>query len=252
MVVGSSLESAKTALGRRRSLTLAVDHLRLALLQENDLFRDLSKAEVDRIARRLPMVMRHRGDIVHRPELEVEALYIVKAGTVAIYRLAHDGRKVVVALVGPGGVFGEMPLIGLRMGATFAEAAEDAALCVISRTNLEDLLMEYPQVSIGLLRALSRRLLAMEERIEELAVLSVPARVARLLLRPADPSGVIVGFSREELAALLGAARETVSRAIADFRNRGIIESQRRYLRVVDRARLRELCEQDSSGVPSR
>jgi len=233
---------------KTRTLPAEVERLRLALLHQNDLFRGMPKEEVEAIGSRLPMVTARRGQVVFQPGVTGEALFLVKTGRVSIYRLAHDGRKVVLALLGPGGAFGEMPFVGQSMDDAYAEVVEDAALCIMSRVDLEDLLSRRPEIGIGLVRALARRVREMEDRLEELAVRSVPARVARLLLKLSDAAGAVEGFSHQELADLLGTSRETVSRALVEFRNQGLIEIERRHLRILDRERLQALADELGEG----
>lgn len=221
-------------------LSPEVKRLRLALLRESDLFHGIDEEEVDVIAQRLPMATCRSGQIIYAPGETGEALFVLKSGSVRIYRLAADGRKLVLASVGPGSVFGEMGSLGQSMTGSFAEATEDATVCIMSRVDVEEYLVGHPQVALRMIRMLSAQLNDVEDRLEQVSFLPVPVRVGRLLLKLANADGEVEGFSHSELADLVGTSRETVSRAIVDFKRLGLVTSDRRCTRVVDAGGLEE------------
>ncbi len=110
-------------------VTSRTAELRNALLSKNDLFRGLAETEMMEIGDRLPMATADRGSLIYTPRETPEALFLLKAGHVRIYRLAEDGRKLVLATVGPGTAFGEMSLLGQTMTGSFAEAVDDRTVC---------------------------------------------------------------------------------------------------------------------------
>ncbi len=218
-----------------------VDRLRARLLSENDLFRGMAADEMNAIAGRLPMATCKRGQLLYAPGETGEALFILKAGQVRLYRIAADGRKLVLATVGPGAVFGEMAAIGQSMTDSFAEAVDDSVVCIMSRIDIEQVMLEYPSVAVQLVRVLSGRLHEAEKRLEQFAFAPVPERVARLLLSLAH-GGEVAGYSHQELADMIGTSRETVSRAMVDLKTAGILEIDRRCIRLLDIEALRRQC----------
>ncbi len=211
---------------------------RVALLRSHELFHGVPEQFVARLGARLPMMTARRGTVVYHPGVTPEGLFLLKSGRVALYRLTSGGRKVVVGILEPGATFGDMPTVAQRMGGTFAETIEDSAICVMSRQDIQELLREHPSAALAILQSVARRLRAAEDELENVAVRSVPARLARLLLRLARNSGRIEGFSHQELAELLGTTRETVWRTLNEFERAGLVTAERRSIAIADAAGL--------------
>jgi CRP/FNR family transcriptional regulator, cyclic AMP receptor protein len=160
-----------------------------AYLSKVEIFQDLSPSEMEHLERVTAMVTCEPGRVFYNPNEPAEVLFILKRGEVAISRVSPVGKKLIVETVGPGAIFGEMAIIGQRMYQTFAEALTECVICVMSRTDVEELLLADPQVAVRLVWALSDRLAQAEARIEEMAFTGVPARLASLLLRIASGDG---------------------------------------------------------------
>ncbi|MFQ5382256.1 MAG: Crp/Fnr family transcriptional regulator [Dehalococcoidia bacterium] len=213
------------------------ERLRASLLSENDLFRGLNEAEMEDIACLLPMVAYHSGAVLYEPGMTDERLFLLKQGSVQIYRLTADGRKLVVASVGPGSAFGEMAFLGQTLGGSFAEVTADSAVCVMDRKDIENVLRNHPTVAIQLVGMMAERLRKAEDRLEQMAFAPVPARVARLLLDLADEDEVC-GHSHQDLAEMVGTSRETVSRVLEDLKAGGVVSVDRRALQILNREAL--------------
>ena len=111
----------------------------------------------------------------------------------AAREVAEEGKKLVTATLEPGSVFGEMALAGQGMNGSFAEAAEDCDLCLMSRADIQRVSHEYPTVALQLLEGMARRLDDAEERRAGVAYKSVPDRIAATLLRLSGPDNRPVG-----------------------------------------------------------
>lgn len=217
---------------------------KIGYLSETDVFRDLNDAEMAELDRMTSMTVCRRGRVFYAPGETGEVLFVLKRGRVNLYRITADGRKLVTAAIGAGTIFGEMSLIGQGMRESFAEAATDCTLCVMSRADLEHVLTTYPQVALRLVEALAARLESTEERLETLAFKAVPARLAEALLRLAGPDGTeIDGVTHQDLAELIGAYRETTTKILNEFRARDVLELHRLRIRIVDRDALQRLAE---------
>ena len=151
-----------------------------------------------------------------------------------LYRVAPDGRKLVVATLGAHTIFGEMGLLGQAMYGCYAEAAEESLICVLSRSDLLGLIRRNPEVGLRLLAEIGGRLQRREEELEALAFRGLPARLASLLLREADAYGTVAGYSHQELAERLGTYRETVSQLLGRFRVEGLVAVEPRRIRLLD------------------
>lgn len=209
------------------------ERLRARLLSENDLFKGLPEADMAALAEKLPMATSHRGQLIFTPGETGEVLFVLKAGNVRLYRLAADGRKLVLANLGPGTVFGEMSVLGQSMTDSFAEAVDECVLCLMSRVDIEQVMLEHPRVAVRMVGLLSKRLHEAENKLEQMAFTPVPERVARLLLTLAQGNEV-PGYSHQELADMIGTSRETVSRALVDLKIAGIIGIDRRCIQLLD------------------
>lgn len=214
---------------------------KLALLSETDIFRDLSQRDMAEIERMTAMTTCKRGRVFYTPGETGEALFVLKRGRVNLYRITPDGKKLIVAAVGPGTVFGEMSLVGQGMHDTFAEAADECTLCVMSRSDLEHLLISKPQIALRFLELLANRLSDVETRLETVAFKGVPARLAAELLRLAADGDRVDGVSHQDLADSVGAYRETVTRVLNEFRRDGLIDLDRLAIYVRDGERLKAL-----------
>ncbi len=216
---------------------------KLGYLLETEVFRPLSEPERTWLAESTTMVSCERGRVFYTPDEPGEVVFILKRGRVDLYRIAPDGRKLVVATLGPHTIFGEMGLLGQGMYGCYAEAAEDSLICVLSRADLQALIRRNPEVGLRLLAELGARLREREEELEALAFRSLPARLATLLLREADIYGTIDGYTHQDLAERLGTYRETVSQLLGRFRSEGLVAVEPRRIRLLDRSGLEAYAE---------
>ncbi|MBI1886037.1 MAG: Crp/Fnr family transcriptional regulator [Chloroflexi bacterium] len=176
----------------------------------------------------------HGGDLIVEPSRDREVLYFLEEGEVQVYHRTPHGHQVDAAVLGPGAVFGDMPIVGHSMRFAYAEALTDVELAVIDRGTVERLLMTRPRVALALLDVLGNRLREAEVMLGEMAFGSVPARVAALLARRYQEEGSVIALSQEELARELGAPRGETREALAALEACGLIRAGRRRVYVVD------------------
>lgn len=218
---------------------------KIGYLQMVDIFQDLTEAEIEEIDRATTLSSCRRGKIFYMPEDTSQVLFLLKEGQVQLYRISPDGKKLVIATIGPGAVFGEMALIGQGMHNTFAEATDDCVLCVMSREDVERLLITKPKVALRIFEALGDRLKETEARLEELAFKGIPARLASLLLQLADERGsnTITGMTHQDLGEQIGTYRETTTQTLNAFKADGLIEIGRKRITILDREGLQRIAE---------
>lgn len=221
-----------------------VREAKTAFLSETELFRDLQPRDLDDIERSTTMSSCQRGRVFYTPGESDEVLFILKSGRVHLSRVTAEGKRLITTTLEPGAVFGEMSLIGQGMLDSYAEAAEDCTLCVMSRADLERLLREHPSVAIHLLEILARRLVEAEERLADVAYKSVPARIATVLLRLSDGGRAPVRLSQQDVADMVGTYRETATRVLNEMRADGLVTLSRMQIVVADRERV-DLLAQD-------
>ncbi len=204
-------------------------------LETMALFEGLSQDDLKQVGHHTRLVEHAAGYIFYMPDEPAEVMFILKQGRVQLYRMSPDGRKLVVAVMQPGAVFGHMSLIGQGLHNTYAEALDDCVICVWSREEVERLLVRKPEVSLRFLDALGKRLMQAEKRLTDRAFKRIPARLAGLLLslREGDDSDVH-GYTHQGLADMLGTYRETVTQTLTDFKERGLIDVGRKRITLLD------------------
>ncbi len=209
---------------------------KISYLSMIEIFQDLSpdqKAEIDHAT---TMTTCESGRIFYMPEDTGEVLFLLKKGRVQLYRMTMAGKKIVVATLDAGAIFGEMALIGTGMHNTYAEAVDDCLICVMSRVDLERLILQHPKVGLRLMQSIGTRLSSTEQRLEEIAFKSIPARLAGLLLRITNDSEntIIKGYTHQDLAEILGTYRETTTQTLNEFKTKGLIKIGRKRIELLD------------------
>ena len=187
-----------------------------------------------------------RGDAIFTEGEPGDRMYVILNGKVKLGQTSTDGRESLLAVLGPGEVFGELSLFDPGPRTATATAVTDVVVIGLGHDNLRPWLAGRPEVAESLLQALAQRLRRTNETLADLVFSDVPGRVAKLLLELADkfgqpgPDGILVhhDLTQEELAQLVGASRETVNKALADFTQRGWIVVDQREVVLVDMERL--------------
>lgn len=218
---------------------------KMRYLSELTVFQDLTAREMEELNRITTMSTVQKGRVFYRPEEPGEVLFILKEGRVQLYRISPEGKKLVITTLGEHTLFGEMALLGAKMHNTFAEAVEDCLICVMSRTDLERLILNKPQVALRLLEITGKRLREAEERLESMAFKGIPARLASLLLRLSDEQGSneVTGLTHQDLAESVGTYRETATQVLNDLKSQGLIEIGRKRIEILKRDELMEIAE---------
>jgi CRP/FNR family cyclic AMP-dependent transcriptional regulator len=196
----------------------------------------------------LRVAMRHenfsRGDVIFDEGDAGDKLFAVIEGKVKLARTAPDGRENLQAVLGPGEMFGELSLFDPKPRTAGAVALTDTVLASLAHEELRPWITGRPDVAVQLLQALAQRLRRTNDVLADLVFSDVPSRVAKALLGLAERFGqptndgihVAHDLTQEELAQLVGASRETVNKALADFSARGwiVIESRAVVIRDVE------------------
>jgi CRP/FNR family transcriptional regulator, cyclic AMP receptor protein len=187
-----------------------------------------------------------RGETVFAEGEPGDRLYVVADGKVKLGQTSPDGRENLLAVLGPGEMFGELSLFDPGLRTSTATALTDVRLLGLGQSDLRPWLSGRPVVAEALLRALAQRLRRTNEAMSDLVFSDVPGRVAKALLDLSEKfgktttDGVLVAhdLTQEELAQLVGASRETVNKALADFAQRGWLRIEARAVVLLDVARL--------------
>jgi CRP-like cAMP-binding protein len=210
------------------------------------MFAALDDAEASALRATMHAVKLRRGEILFREGDIGDELYVVMDGKVKMGRTSADGRENLLSVLGPGQMFGELSLFDPGPRSSTVTAVTDAELLALGQDQLLSWLTGRPEVARGLLLQLASRLRGLNDQVADLVFSDVPGRVAKALLdlarrfgKPADGSvHVHHDLTQEELAQLVGASRETVNKALADFVHRGWIRLEQRAVVILDVERL--------------
>jgi CRP/FNR family cyclic AMP-dependent transcriptional regulator len=210
------------------------------------MFASLDDAEATALRSTMHAVRLRRGEVLFREGDAGDELYVVIDGKVKMGRTSSDGRENLLSVLGPGQMFGELSLFDPGPRSSTVTAVTDADLLALGQDQLLSWLTGRPEVARGLLLQLASRLRGLNDQVADLVFSDVPGRVAKALLdlarrfgKPSDGSvHVHHDLTQEELAQLVGASRETVNKALADFVHRGWIRLEQRAVVILDVDRL--------------
>jgi len=195
----------------------------------------------------VPMMMRTsfaRNETIIGAGDPTDSLYIVITGRLKVLMSDEQGREVILAILGTGEFFGEMGLLDDSPRSASVVTLEPCELLSISKTDFKRCLAENSDLSLMVMRGLVKRLREADQKIGSLALMDVYGRVARLLLEMAEDVGgekmVVKKLSKQDIAKMIGASREMVSRVMKDLELGGYIEARGRSLVLHDNILLAE------------
>ena len=210
------------------------------------LFTALDEAAAVSLRASMDTVKIAKGSILFKEGDDGEHLYVIIDGKLKLGTSSGDGRENLLSILGPGEMFGELSLFDPGPRTSTATAVTDAKLLSLSHEKVIPWLKQNPEVSLQLLTRLSQRLRRTNEAVGDLVFSDVPGRVAKALIDLGDrfgkttAEGLLVNhdLTQEELAQLVGASRETVNKALADFAGRGWLKLDGRSVLIIDVERL--------------
>ncbi len=218
------------------------------VLRRAPLFEALDDDSAAALEAGVTIVELARADRVFEEGASGNQLYVVLDGKIKLTRAAADGRENLLSVLGPGEMFGELSLFDPRPRTASAIAVTDSRLGALAHDDLRSWLTGRPDVALHLLQALAQRLRRANDVMADLVFTDVPGRVAKALLDLADRFGEVRedglqvnhDLTQEELAQLVGASRETVNKALADFAARGWLQLTAKSVLLIEPERLRK------------
>jgi len=212
------------------------------------LFSSLSNEELEKVVA-LTNVCKYKKDDLILLELEEgNSLFIIAKGSVKISRMSDSGKEVILAILGTGDFFGELSLMdGLARSANVT-AIEDSEVLVLRRDDFLELIKEYPEITISLLKELAKRIRKSDAQIKSLSLLDANGKVASALLQLIGGTGTIVNNSaiirklpsQQNLASMAGTSRETISRVMRNFIKNGYIKREGKKVTIINLKKFQE------------
>jgi CRP/FNR family cyclic AMP-dependent transcriptional regulator len=216
------------------------------ILSRAGIFQGVESTAVNALIEQLESVTFPRGTTIFDEGEPGDRLFIIINGKVKLARHAPDGRENLLTIMGPSDMFGELSIFDPGPRTSAAVCVTEVTTATMDSQMLHDWISDHPEISEQLLRVLARRLRRTNNALADLIFTDVPGRVAKALLQLANRFGVQEGGSlrvhhdltQEEIAQLVGASRETVNKALAEFAHRGWIRLEGKSVLISDTERL--------------
>lgn len=217
------------------------------LLRSSPLFGGMDAESARSLIRLMTRREMIKGDVLFNEGDDGHALYVIVKGKVKMARTARDGRENLLGLLGVGDMLGELSVFDPGPRMSRAHAVEESVVFELPKEILDEWLDDHLEMSRHLMRALAQRIRRISNTMADLVFSDVPGRVAKAILDLGHRFGrmerghvtVRHGLTQEELAQLVGASRETVNKALADFASRGWIDVHIGSVEVYEPERLR-------------
>jgi CRP/FNR family transcriptional regulator, dissimilatory nitrate respiration regulator len=188
-----------------------------------------------------------KGEVIFSEGEEGKGFYVVIQGRVKVYKLSPDGKEQILHIFGQGEPFGEVPVFTGQRFPAHAEAMEESRVFFFPKQSFVNLIKQNPALALNMLGILSRRLRRFAALIDDLSLKEVPGRLAAYLLflskQKKGSKDLELSITKAQLASLLGTIPETLSRILAKMAVQGLIETQGRSIRILNRESLQELVE---------
>ncbi len=206
----------------------------LDLIRRVPLFAMLAPPQAESLANAVEKRRFRRGELIVEQGKKQDALFIMLAGRARVVVTDTKAREVILATLHPGDYIGEMSLIDQEPHSANVEAEVQTDALVLAGSDFTRCLLENPSTVTAVMKNLVQRLRSADRKIESLALLGVYGRVANVLLDngvplPGGPDNIRVirdKISRQDIAKMVGASREMVSRVMKDFEEQGFIETR--------------------------
>ncbi len=219
---------------------------RRSLLDVTPYFAGLSPQARADVESRLKRMNLEKGEAALREGEASDRLFFVGRGRLKLLRTSEGGREHILRLLRPGDSFNEVAVFDGGPAPATALALEPVTLYYLRRKDMVELLKRYPSIAEQATRYLAGQMRELVVKVEDLSFKHVSARLAKLLLAHASPAaggqgGLRDHLTQQDMAAMIGTAREVVARSLRDLEQRGAVRIDRRRIIIVNRRLLEEL-----------
>lgn len=211
-------------------------------LKKCSVFSDLTPNQIQSVEAECFSREFSRGEVIYLPSDMGDSVLLLARGRVRIYHVTHEGKQAILGFVEPGELFGELSAFSGSPREEYAEATEKSLVVLMPRQVVRKLMNHHPSVSMKLTGLFGLRLKRMERRLKSLLFRSSRDRLVHLLLELAErygrhtADGVLIAqrISHQDMAAIIGATRETVTITLGELQAEGVLEINRRRITLKD------------------
>lgn len=220
---------------------------KLWYLENFNLFGELKQESMMHLNKISSMKEVDKNQPIYFPHEPSNSIFFLKTGRVKISKINSDGKEMVVAFINPGEVFGEMSFLDEGERTDIAVTMEPSLICAINKNDFTEFVEKNPTLNKKLTRLIGLKLKSYSERIEDLIFKDAKQRVISFIIKLAEVNGKKVGdqiyvkpfLKHQDIADLTACARQTVNDVLTDFREKGIIDFDRKKLIINDLERLK-------------
>lgn len=214
------------------------DKSKLWFLENFNLFEGLSKEKMEELNKITSMTETSKNEPIYFAQEASNSIFFLKRGRVKLSRISPDGKEMIIALVNPGEVFGELSILDITERSDFATTIEEALICAISKDDFKRFLESNPDLNLKISKLIGFKLRHFSERIEELVFKDAQQRVISFIVNLAKEHGKKVGdeffvkpfLKHQDIAKLTACSRQTVNSVLTDLREQKLINFDRRKL----------------------
>ncbi|MNO95736.1 cAMP receptor protein [compost metagenome] len=197
------------------------------------IFASLSCEDLAKVSAMIKHRKYSKGQALILEEQPSDTLYIIKQGLVKLLKITSQGKEQILHILSTGDFFGELNIFNSDELSNFsAYALKNTDICMLTKGDMEQLIQENPDISLKLLKTITKRLAHTENLAQSLATKDPEIRIAYMILELGYKYGkpgneqihVKLPLSREEMANYVGVSRETISRKFSKFEDLGIIK----------------------------
>ena len=219
-------------------------------ITQTNLIDHLSEVELQMMSGSCIFKSFQKKDLIFSPDDPAQRIYILMKGTVTLYKLSTEGKRVVLDILMPITLFGDVSFLYDTVQEHYAEASSDVELCVVPKEAFLQIIERRPELALKLLEITSFRLREAESKLKDLAISDAKLRVTNQLIRLAekekekgkDSVGVVtMHITHETLASMVGLTRETTTKVLNELEHRGVIHRDSDQRIEIDLERAQDL-----------
>jgi CRP-like cAMP-binding protein len=222
-------------------------------LKQADLFSRLENSELDDLVAIARTRRLESGDILFSAGDQAKGFYVLLAGKIKLYKISPDGKEYILRVVGGGQTFAEAAAFSGLAYPVFAESMSQCRLVYFDADDFRNLIQKSPQLALNMIATMALLLQSLNQKIEDLSLREVGARLCRHLLSRArreqseakDGTTLQLETTKSALAASLGTISETLSRTFKKLQNRGILQVDGSSVTLLDCEQLEEIADGD-------